>query len=34
MKVAYMIYKGLEFEDGIVISERLVKEDVLTSIHI
>jgi len=34
MKVAYMIYKGLEFEDGIIISDRLVKEDVLTSIHI
>ncbi len=34
MKVAYMIYKGLEFEDGIVISDRLVKEDILTSIHI
>ena len=34
MKVAYMIYRGLEFEDGIVISDRLVKEDVLTSIHI
>jgi DNA-directed RNA polymerase subunit beta len=32
--VAYMIYKGLEFEDGIVISDRLVKEDVLTSIHV
>jgi DNA-directed RNA polymerase subunit beta len=34
MKVAYMIYMGLEFEEGIVISDRLVKEDVLTSIHI
>ncbi len=34
IKVAYMIYKGLEFEDGIIISDRLVKEDVLTSIHI
>ncbi len=34
MKVAYMIYRGLEFEDGIVISDRLVKDDVLTSIHI
>ena len=34
IKVAYMIYEGLEFEDGIVISDRLVKEDVLTSIHI
>lgn len=34
MKVAYMIYEGLEFEDGIVISDRLVKEDVLTSVHV
>jgi DNA-directed RNA polymerase subunit beta len=34
MKVAYMIYEGLEYEDGIVISDRIVKEDVLTSIHI
>ena len=32
--VAYMIFEGLEFEDGIVISDKLVKEDVLTSIHI
>jgi DNA-directed RNA polymerase subunit beta len=34
MTVAYMIYEGLEFEDGVVISDRLVKEDVLTSIHV
>ncbi|MBD3366074.1 DNA-directed RNA polymerase subunit beta [candidate division WWE3 bacterium] len=34
VKVAYMIWEGYEFEDGIVISDRLVKEDVLTSIHI
>jgi len=34
IKVAYMIYRGLEFEDGVVISDRLVKDDVLTSIHI
>ena len=32
--VAYMMYKGFNFEDGIVISERLVKEDVLTSVHV
>ena len=31
---AYMIMQGYEFEDGIIISDRLVKEDVLTSIHI
>ncbi len=31
---AYMIWEGYEYEDGIVISDRLVKEDVLTSIYI
>ncbi|MFC1621956.1 DNA-directed RNA polymerase subunit beta [Patescibacteria group bacterium] len=34
VSVAYMIWEGYEFEDGIIISDRLVKEDVLTSIHI
>lgn len=34
LKVAYMMYKSLEFEDGIVISDALVKNDLLTSIHI
>ncbi|MDO8265546.1 MAG: DNA-directed RNA polymerase subunit beta, partial [Candidatus Saccharibacteria bacterium] len=34
VKVAYMIWEGYEFEDGIVLSDRLVREDVLTSIHI
>lgn len=29
----YMPYKGFNFEDGLVISERLVKEDKLTSLH-
>ena len=32
--VAYMPWSGYNFEDSIVISERLVKEDVLTSVHI
>jgi len=32
--VAYMPYEGYNYQDGIVISERLVKEDVFTSIHI
>ena len=32
--VAYMPYYGLNFEDGIVVSDRLVKEDVLTSLHL
>lgn len=31
---AYMIWDGYEYEDGMVLSDRLVKEDVLTSIHI
>lgn len=34
IKAAYMIWRGYEYEDGIVISDRLVKEDILTSIHI
>ncbi len=32
--VAFMPWEGHNYEDAIVISERLVKEDVLTSIHI
>ncbi len=32
--VAFMPWQGHNYEDAIVISERLVKEDVLTSIHI
>jgi len=32
--VAFMPWRGYNFEDAIVISERLVKEDILTSIHI
>jgi DNA-directed RNA polymerase subunit beta len=32
--VAFMPWKGHNFEDAIVISERLVRDDVLTSIHI
>ncbi len=32
--VAFMPWNGYNFEDAIVISERLVKEDVYTSIHI
>jgi len=34
LKVAFMPWKGYNFEDAIVISERVVKEDVYTSIHI
>ncbi len=32
--VAFMPWEGYNYEDAIIISERLVKEDVLTSIHI
>ena len=32
--VGYMPWDGYNFEDSIVISERLVKDDVLTSVHI
>ncbi|MCI7309776.1 MAG: DNA-directed RNA polymerase subunit beta [Prevotella sp.] len=31
--VAYMPWKGYNYEDAIVLSERLVREDVLTSVH-
>jgi len=34
LKVAFMPWKGYNFEDAIVISENVVKEDVFTSIHI
>ncbi len=34
LKVAFMPWKGYNFEDAIVISERVVSEDVFTSIHI
>lgn len=30
---AYMVYKGYNFEDGIVISEKLVQNEKLTSLH-
>ena len=34
MKVAFMPWKGYNFEDAIVLSERVVREDVFTSLHI
>jgi DNA-directed RNA polymerase subunit beta len=34
MKVAFMPWKGYNFEDAIVISERVVRDDIFTSIHI
>ena len=32
--VAYMPWKGYNYEDAIVISERVVRDDVLTSVHV
>ncbi|PKP48964.1 MAG: DNA-directed RNA polymerase subunit beta [Bacteroidetes bacterium HGW-Bacteroidetes-11] len=34
LMVAFMPWKGYNFEDAIVISEKVVKEDIFTSIHI
>ena len=34
MKVAFMPWQGYNFEDAIVISERVVREDVFTSLHV
>ncbi len=34
LMVAFMPWKGYNFEDAIVISERVVREDIFTSIHI
>ncbi len=32
--VAYMPWKGYNYEDAVVISERMVREDILTSVHV
>ena len=34
LKVAFMPWKGYNYEDAIVLNERLVREDILTSIHV
>ncbi len=34
LRVAFMPWKGYNFEDAIVLSERVVKEDIFTSLHI
>jgi len=34
LKVAFMPWKGYNFEDAIVISERVVREDLFTSLHV
>jgi len=34
LKVAFMPWKGYNFEDAIVINERVVREDIFTSIHV
>jgi DNA-directed RNA polymerase subunit beta len=34
LKVAFMPWKGYNFEDAIVISEKVVKDDIFTSVHV
>ncbi|MBR5101733.1 MAG: DNA-directed RNA polymerase subunit beta, partial [Muribaculaceae bacterium] len=34
LKVAYMPWKGYNYEDAIVVNERLVRDDILTSVHV
>jgi len=34
LRVAFMSWEGYNYEDAIIISERLVKEDILSSVHI
>ena len=34
LKVAFMPWKGYNYEDAIVLNERMVKEDILTSVHV
>jgi DNA-directed RNA polymerase subunit beta len=34
LKVAFMPWKGYNFEDAIVINERIVREDIFTSVHV
>ncbi|MFA7116739.1 MAG: DNA-directed RNA polymerase subunit beta [Bacteroidales bacterium] len=34
LKVSFMPWKGYNFEDAIVLSERMIREDILTSIHV
>jgi DNA-directed RNA polymerase subunit beta len=34
LKVAFMPWKGYNFEDAIVISEKVVKQDIFTSVHV
>ena len=31
---AYMVYEGFNYEDSFIFSEKLVKDDILTSIHV
>ena len=34
LKVAFMPWKGYNFEDAIVISERMIRDDIFTSVHV
>ena len=34
LKVAFMPWKGYNYEDAIVLSERMIRDDILTSVHV
>ena len=34
LTVAFMTYNGYNYEDAVILNERMVKDDVLTSIYI
>ena len=34
LKVAFMPWKGYNYEDAVVLNERMVREDILTSVHV
>ena len=34
LKVAYMMWEGYNYEDGVIVSNRLIKDNLLTSVHI
>ena len=34
LKAALMFYEGYNYEDSVIISERIVRKDLLTSVHV
>ncbi len=34
VKIAFMTWHGFNYEDAVIMSERMVKDDIFTSIHI